>query len=101
MVYLIIMLAIVTGYVYFINSQIFNLNLSLQEELESLTNLYATNINKLNKEYVILTISSLHTIHYLLSLLMEENKDQDYFEVYTKFFNDIVDRETKKYDKGR
>jgi hypothetical protein len=100
MVYLIIMLAIVTGYVYYVNSLIFNLNISLQEDLESITNLYATNINKLNKEYIILTVTSLHTIHYLLSLLMEENNEKDYFEMYTKFFNDIVEKETKKYDKG-
>jgi hypothetical protein len=100
MVYLIIMLAIVTGYVYYVNSLIFNLNVSLQEDLESLTNLYTTNINKLNKEYIILTVTSLHTIHYLLSLLMEENNEKDYFEMYTKFFNDIVEKETKKYDKG-
>jgi hypothetical protein len=100
MVYLIIMLAIVTGYVYYVNSLIFNLNVSLQEDLESITNLYATNINKLNKEYIILTVTSLHTIHYLLSLLMEENNEKDYFEMYTKFFNDIVEKETKKYDKG-
>ena len=100
MVYLIIMLAILTGYVYYVNSLIFNLNVSLQEDLESITNLYATNINKLNKEYIILTVTSLHTIHYLLSLLMEENNEKDYFEMYTKFFNDIVEKETKKYDKG-
>lgn len=95
-----ILLAVITGYVYFINNQIMQLNFNLQEDIEAYTKRYITNINKLNKEYAILTISSLHTIHYLLSLLMEQDSKTDYFELYSKFFNDIVERETRKYEEG-
>jgi len=106
MIYLVFLLAIINFFLVNRWNKTLDAYYELQDDYGWLNELSIKNYKKLEKEYTILTVTSLHTIHYLLLLLEQSNigkKDEEiknYFEIYSKFFDDIIEKETKKYDKN-